>query len=142
MNQNSGAQIASQRVQAFAERVQIIRRSLHEVVVGQDATMDLLLTCALTGSHALLVCDGETLTYADAEARSALLAKGLVASGAGKGARIRVAHCGSANRCSNERNIVIEAEGAARGLVRHGDTVVGGVSGPLMWSNASFGGVG
>src|SRR5437870_11978454 len=49
------APLAQARVQAFAERVRAIRRSLHEVVIGQDRTIDLLLTCALTGSHALLV---------------------------------------------------------------------------------------
>src|SRR5207253_1022137 len=49
------AQIAQQRVQAFAERVQAIRQALHQVVIGQDTTIDLLLTCCLTGSHALLV---------------------------------------------------------------------------------------
>ncbi|NLU20456.1 MAG: AAA domain-containing protein, partial [Phycisphaerae bacterium] len=48
-------QVASERVEAFGEQVRAIQRSLHEVVVGQDATIDLLLTCALTGSHALLV---------------------------------------------------------------------------------------
>src|SRR5258706_8940750 len=47
--------VAEQRVSSFVERVRAIRRSLHEVVVGQDQTIDLLLTCALTGSHALLV---------------------------------------------------------------------------------------
>lgn len=47
--------VAEQRVAAFSERVAKIRGSLHEVVVGQDVTIDLLLTCALTGSHALLV---------------------------------------------------------------------------------------
>jgi len=47
--------VARERVSAFSERVRAIQRSLHEVVVGQDATIDLLLTCALTGSHALLV---------------------------------------------------------------------------------------
>src|SRR5579884_3334442 len=47
--------LAQERVQAFAERVQAIRKSLHEVVVGQEATLDRLLTCCLTGSHALLV---------------------------------------------------------------------------------------
>jgi len=46
---------AGQRVETFVSQVQSIRRSLHEVVVGQDRTIDLLLTCALTGSHALLV---------------------------------------------------------------------------------------
>lgn len=47
--------VAEQRVASFADRVRAIRKSLHEVVVGQDETIDLLLTCALTGSHALLV---------------------------------------------------------------------------------------
>ena len=49
------ANIAQEKVQAFADRVKAIRESLHQVVVGQDKTIDLLLTCALTGSHALLV---------------------------------------------------------------------------------------
>ena len=48
-------EIAREQVEQFADRVQSIRRSLHEVVVGQDDTIDLLLICALTGSHALLV---------------------------------------------------------------------------------------
>jgi MoxR-like ATPase len=48
-------QIARERVSAFAERVVAIRNSLHHVVVGQDQTIDMLLVCALTGSHALLV---------------------------------------------------------------------------------------
>src|SRR5208282_4931282 len=46
---------AGRRVDSFVAKVQSIRQSLHEVVVGQDRTIDLLLTCALTGSHALLV---------------------------------------------------------------------------------------
>src|SRR3982750_1049676 len=45
--------VAEQRVTSFVDRVRAIRQSLHEVVVGQDQTIDLLLTCALTGSHAL-----------------------------------------------------------------------------------------
>ena len=40
------------------------------------------------GNHPLLVCDDDVLTYSDAEARSAVLAKGLLAYGAGKGSRI------------------------------------------------------
>src|SRR5438093_11914630 len=48
----SGAQ---RRIDQFASQVQAIRRSLHDVVVGQDEALDLLLTCCLTGSHALLV---------------------------------------------------------------------------------------
>ena len=47
--------LARQRIEAFAERVRTICASLHEVLVGQDATIDQLLICALTGSHALLV---------------------------------------------------------------------------------------
>src|SRR5436309_4856371 len=47
--------IAQERVNRFADQMKTIRRQLHEVVVGQDETLDLLLTCALTGSHALLV---------------------------------------------------------------------------------------
>src|SRR5262245_52621405 len=49
------AQIAQERVDDFSRRVQAIRASLHQVVVGQDETIDQLLICALTGSHALLV---------------------------------------------------------------------------------------
>src|SRR5277367_5259690 len=47
--------VAAARVDEFIDKVGQIRRQLHQVVVGQDATIDLLLTCALTGSHALLV---------------------------------------------------------------------------------------
>jgi MoxR-like ATPase len=43
------------QVASFADRVKEIRRSLHQVLIGQDECIDLLLTCALTGSHALLV---------------------------------------------------------------------------------------
>ena len=46
---------AAGRVQAFVSGVASIRRALHQVVVGQDQTIALLLICALTGSHALLV---------------------------------------------------------------------------------------
>ncbi|ORW97049.1 AMP-binding protein [Mycobacterium sp. IEC1808] len=38
--------------------------------------------------HALLVCDGERIGYADAERRSAELARGLIALGAGKGTHV------------------------------------------------------
>jgi MoxR-like ATPase len=47
--------IAREQVDAFSDRVRAIRQSLHQVVVGQDETIDQLLCCALTGSHALLV---------------------------------------------------------------------------------------
>src|SRR5438105_10893519 len=47
--------VAQNQVAEFTERVKSIRANLHQVLVGQDASIDLLLTCALTGSHALLV---------------------------------------------------------------------------------------
>jgi MoxR-like ATPase len=46
---------AAGRMEQFSDRVRQIRESLHQVVVGQDDTIDQLLVCALTGSHALLV---------------------------------------------------------------------------------------
>lgn len=55
MSSPASVQIATESIHRFAERVQTIRQGLHEVVVGQEKTIDLLLTCALTGSHALLV---------------------------------------------------------------------------------------
>ncbi len=55
MSSQPDTSVARQRVEDFTRRVQAIRQALHQVVVGQDATLDLLLTCALTGSHALLV---------------------------------------------------------------------------------------
>jgi len=54
-SEGAAVDLAGQRVEEFLERVRNIRESLHQVVVGQDETIDLLLTCALTGSHALLV---------------------------------------------------------------------------------------
>src|SRR5438874_7221445 len=55
MADQPGSTAAEERVAEFAERVRSIRHNLHQVIVGQDKTIDLLLTCALTGSHALLV---------------------------------------------------------------------------------------
>lgn len=40
--------------------------------------------------HPLLVCDAERISYADADARSAELARGLIALGAGKGTHVGV----------------------------------------------------
>src|ERR671912_1064649 len=54
-SQAVGGAEASRRVESFVSGVSDIRGALHQVVVGQDRTIDLLLTCALTGSHALLV---------------------------------------------------------------------------------------
>ncbi|WP_231744334.1 AAA family ATPase [Stieleria neptunia] len=39
----------------FLEQVQSVRQQLKQTIVGQDAVLDQLLICALTGSHALLV---------------------------------------------------------------------------------------
>jgi MoxR-like ATPase len=47
--------VAQQEIDSFRERVTAIRKSLHQVIVGQEQAVDLLLTCALTGSHSLLV---------------------------------------------------------------------------------------
>ncbi len=43
---------------------------------------------AARGTHTFLICDKDVLSYADADARSAALAKGLLALGAGKGTRL------------------------------------------------------
>src|SRR6195952_978601 len=51
----AGGADASRRVETFVKGVRDIRSALHQTVIGQDRTIDLLLTCALTGSHALLV---------------------------------------------------------------------------------------
>jgi acyl-CoA synthetase (AMP-forming)/AMP-acid ligase II len=40
------------------------------------------------GDHPLLVCDGDRISYADADCRSADLARGLIARGAGKGTHV------------------------------------------------------
>jgi acyl-CoA synthetase (AMP-forming)/AMP-acid ligase II len=40
------------------------------------------------GEHLLLICDSERLSYADADRRSAHLARGLIALGAGKGTHV------------------------------------------------------
>jgi acyl-CoA synthetase (AMP-forming)/AMP-acid ligase II len=40
------------------------------------------------GDHALLVCDSHRISYADADRRSAELARGLIARGAGKGTHV------------------------------------------------------
>lgn len=49
------AEIAAERLAEFSGRIRTICDSLHRTVVGQDETIDQLLICALTGSHALLV---------------------------------------------------------------------------------------
>ncbi|MBI4859903.1 MAG: MoxR family ATPase [Candidatus Riflebacteria bacterium] len=47
--------MARSALELFRERVGALRAKLHTVVLGQDETIDLLLTCALTDSHALVV---------------------------------------------------------------------------------------
>jgi MoxR-like ATPase len=47
--------VAQQQLSLFTQRVASIRESLHKVVIGQEAVIDQLLVCALTGSHALIV---------------------------------------------------------------------------------------
>jgi acyl-CoA synthetase (AMP-forming)/AMP-acid ligase II len=47
---------------------------------------------ATRGDHPLLICDDDVLTYAEAAARSAALAKGLVVIGAGKGTHVGLLH--------------------------------------------------
>ncbi len=51
----STLEVARERVEEFSRRVTTLRECLHRVIVGQEQTIDLLLTCALTGSHALLM---------------------------------------------------------------------------------------
>jgi len=55
LSATSVSEIAQERIEAFADRIVAIRKHLHQVVVGQDETIDLLLVCSLTGSHTLLV---------------------------------------------------------------------------------------
>src|SRR5262245_45213029 len=53
------------------------------------ATVPALLRARVErGAHPLLICDDETLTYADADARSADLADALLALGAGPGTHV------------------------------------------------------
>ncbi len=47
--------LAKQQVEEFTNGVRAIRESLNTVIVGQSETIDQLMICALTGSHALLV---------------------------------------------------------------------------------------
>jgi MoxR-like ATPase len=49
------AAVAEEQLRGFGDRARAVRQSLHQVVVGQELVIDQLLTCALTGSHALIV---------------------------------------------------------------------------------------
>lgn len=56
-------------------------------------TVGALLTARTErGGHPLLICDDQTLSYADADRRSAEVACGLLALGAGKGTHVGVLH--------------------------------------------------
>ncbi len=46
---------APQAIENFQQSVGRIRTALKQVIVGQEAVIEQLLICALTGSHALLV---------------------------------------------------------------------------------------
>jgi acyl-CoA synthetase (AMP-forming)/AMP-acid ligase II len=61
---------------------------------GLPLTLPALLRerVASHGATALLACDADVLTYADAERRSAALARGLLAAGAGKGTHVGILH--------------------------------------------------
>jgi acyl-CoA synthetase (AMP-forming)/AMP-acid ligase II len=59
------------------------------VTIGSPTVAPVVREQAHTrGRHPLLVCDAEQLSYADAERRSADLARGLVTLGAGKGSHV------------------------------------------------------
>jgi acyl-CoA synthetase (AMP-forming)/AMP-acid ligase II len=61
---------------------------------GLPATVPALLRARASerGDHAFLICDDDTLTYAGAAVRSAALAKGLLAAGAGRGTHVGLLH--------------------------------------------------
>jgi acyl-CoA synthetase (AMP-forming)/AMP-acid ligase II len=61
---------------------------------GLPLTVPALLRdrAARRGEHPLLICDDETLTYDDAGERSAALARGLLAEGAGRGTHVGLLH--------------------------------------------------
>lgn len=58
--------------------------------VVDDTVGALLAARAGRGGHPLLICDDQTLSYGDADRRSAELAAGLLALGAGKGTHVGV----------------------------------------------------
>jgi acyl-CoA synthetase (AMP-forming)/AMP-acid ligase II len=71
----------------------VIATTVNTVDAGDDLPLTvpaLLRERASRGDHPLLICDDATLTYAEAEARSAVLARGLLWAGAGKGTHVGV----------------------------------------------------
>jgi acyl-CoA synthetase (AMP-forming)/AMP-acid ligase II len=60
-----------------------------DIATGAETTASVLIRQARTRTtHPLLICDAERLRYEDAERRSALLARGLIALGVGKGSHV------------------------------------------------------
>ncbi len=65
-------------------------RSASTSAVVSDTVATLLAARAHRGGHPLLICDDRTLSYAEADRRSAELAAGLLTLGAGKGTHVGV----------------------------------------------------
>ncbi len=65
-------------------------RSASTSAVVSDTVATLLAARADRGGHPLLICDDRTLSYAEADRRSAELAAGLLTLGAGKGSHVGV----------------------------------------------------
>ncbi len=73
-----------------------------------DTVAEILRHQARTrGDHPLLVCDNDRISYAEADQRSALLARGLIALGAGKGTHVGLLY-------SNGTEFVVGMFAAAR----------------------------
>jgi acyl-CoA synthetase (AMP-forming)/AMP-acid ligase II len=62
----------------------------HDPSTGLTVPARLAARASARGDHDLLICDDDRLTYRQAERRSAELAKGLLASGLGKGSHIGI----------------------------------------------------
>ncbi len=101
--------LARENVQEFVSRVRAIRENLHRVVVGQDDVIDLLLTCVLTDSHALLVgVPGLAKT---------LLVKALASAFDWKYARIQFTPDLMPSDITGYELLGRDTDGAARGMV-------------------------
>jgi len=103
------ATLARENVLEFVQRIRAIRENLHRVVVGQDDVIDLLLTCVLTDSHALLVgVPGLAKT---------LLVKALASAFDWKYARIQFTPDLMPSDITGYELLGRETEGASRGMV-------------------------
>ncbi len=73
------------------DAVRQARSERHPWPVKSSTVAEILrLQASSRGAHALLVCDADRLSYAEADRRSAELARGLIALGAGKGTHVGV----------------------------------------------------